>query len=148
MMIGAQRVLALYYFFAERHHSIIVTGGPTAGADMYCVSKAAHGGVAHAREHAHHSNGSAHHVYDLDAKNAAECGRNDGGVECTARAATGIVIDARPTRGHGICETALIRIAHRFLLTRFENPDIVQAFFGCLDTVSFHLVCESPRHIY
>lgn len=113
---------------------------------MYCISKAAHGSVAHASEYAHHSTGSTHHVHQFDAKNTTECRRNDGGVECAACSATGITIDARPTKSHGICEKAPIHIPSIWLLTRFENPDIVQAFFGCLDTVSCYLAGHLPLY--
>ena len=36
---------------------------------MYCISVAAHGGVAHASEHTHHSIGPADHVYEFDTPN-------------------------------------------------------------------------------
>ena len=112
--VGAQRVLALDYVVALRYHAVVVAGGPVTGADMYGSSKAAHGGVALAGDHAHHSTGSTYPVCEFDAEDAAECGRDDGSVECTTCCVAGIAIDARPTWSHGICERAQIEFAKRW----------------------------------
>ena len=71
---------------------------------MYCISKAAHGGVAHAGEHAHHSTRPAHDVYKFDAENNTERRGNDGRVECATCSTPDIVVHAWPTRSDGICE--------------------------------------------
>lgn len=77
---------------------------------MHCISKAAHGSVAHAGEHAYYSTGSAHDVHEFDAENNTERRGNDGRVECATCSTTGIAVNARPTRSDGICERASIQI--------------------------------------